>query len=48
MYPNPDSKSLRPAHEGLPRGSYPALFLGYLVLWFGSVIYRQVDTLKKG
>ena len=26
---------------GLPRGSYPTPFLGYLVLWLGSVILKS-------
>ena len=27
--------------SGLPRGSYPAPFSGYLVLWLGSVILKS-------
>ena len=31
----------------IPRGSYPAPFLGYLVLWLGSVILKSGRP-KKG
>ena len=31
----------------IPRGSYPTPFLGYLVLWLGSPIYKS-RYLKKG
>ena len=31
----------------LPRGSYPTPFLGYLVLWLGSVILKSRRP-KKG
>ena len=31
----------------LPRGSYPTPFLGYLVLWLGSVIFKSRHP-KKG
>ena len=32
--------------RGLPRGSYPTPFLGYLVLWLGPVIVKSRP--KKG
>ena len=34
------SKALRLQFH-VPRGSYPTPFLGYLVLWFGSVILKS-------
>ena len=39
------SPNLKP--ETLPRGSYPTPFLGYLVLWLGSVILKSRRP-KKG
>ena len=33
--------------RALPRGSYPTPFLGYLVLWLGSVILKSRRP-KKG
>ena len=34
-------------HHNLPRGSYPTPLLGYLFLWFGSVILKSRRP-KKG
>ena len=34
--------------QSLPRGSYPTPFLGYLVLWLGSVILKSRRPKKGG